>query len=69
MSEFQRENRGFDTVDNCCEGAKLLMMLETAAEPELLMAEMTSEQLTSLSSYQAKLEVGLTQNAFSSFKE
>lgn len=39
------------------EGAKLLKILETAAEPDILMAEMTFEQLNSFSSYKAKLEV------------
>nr|GLL25656.1 protein BREAST CANCER SUSCEPTIBILITY 2 homolog B-like [Ipomoea trifida] len=38
------------------EGAKLLKILETAAEPDILMAEMTFEQLNSFSSYKAKLE-------------
>ncbi|KAK3029484.1 hypothetical protein RJ639_037505 [Escallonia herrerae] len=38
------------------EGAKILKILETAAEPEVLMAEMSSEQLNSFSTYQAKLE-------------
>lgn len=39
------------------EGAKILKILETAAEPEVLMAEMSPEQLTSFASYKAKLEV------------
>ncbi|RAL49003.1 hypothetical protein DM860_001323 [Cuscuta australis] len=38
------------------EGAKLLKILETSAEPDILMAEMTLDQLNSFSSYQAKLE-------------
>ncbi|KAK2984210.1 hypothetical protein RJ640_006669 [Escallonia rubra] len=38
------------------EGAKILKILETAAEPKVLMAEMSSEQLNSFSTYQAKLE-------------
>ncbi|KAK9699195.1 hypothetical protein RND81_08G159400 [Saponaria officinalis] len=38
------------------EGAKILKMLENAAEPELMMAEMSSEQLTSFSMYRAKIE-------------
>ena len=59
ISEFQRGTR-----DSCInndsdgeEGAKIFKILETAAEPEVLMAEMTSEQLASFTSYQAKLEV------------
>ncbi|KAJ8426853.1 hypothetical protein Cgig2_006528 [Carnegiea gigantea] len=38
------------------EGARILKMLESVAEPEFLMAEMRVEQLTSLTMYQAKLE-------------
>ncbi|KAL0913050.1 hypothetical protein M5K25_016481 [Dendrobium thyrsiflorum] len=38
------------------EGAKLLRILESSAEPEVLMAGMSLEQLTSFSSYQAKQE-------------
>lgn len=34
-------------------------MLETAAEPEFLMADMSPEQLGSFVAYKAKLEVGL----------
>ena len=60
MSEFQRgiEQRHADNDSDSEEGAKILKILETAAEPEVLMAEMTSEQLTSFATYQAKLEVG-----------
>ncbi|KAL2541439.1 Protein BREAST CANCER SUSCEPTIBILITY 2B [Abeliophyllum distichum] len=57
MSEFQREKEvsvGDDHDSD--EGAKLLKLLETAAEPELLMAGMSSKQLTSFASYKAKLE-------------
>lgn len=59
ISEFEGENKEFRTVDgnDSEEGAKILKMLEKSAEPEVLMAEMTSEQLTSFASYQAKLEV------------
>lgn len=39
------------------EGAKIMKLLETAAEPEVLMAGMSSKQLTSFTSYKAKLEV------------
>jgi len=41
------------------EGAKILRILETSAEPEVLMADMSSEQLMSFSTYQAKQEVGI----------
>lgn len=40
-----------------CDGAKIMKLLETAAEPEVLMAGMSSKQLTSYSAYKAKLEV------------
>lgn len=43
--------------DGNSEGAKLFKMLETAAEPEVIMAEMSPEQLTSFATYQTKLEV------------
>ncbi|CAK9150441.1 unnamed protein product [Ilex paraguariensis] len=58
MAEFHRDikdvhgNNDHDSE----EGAKILRMLETAAEPEVLMAEMSSEQLNSFATYQAKLE-------------
>lgn len=57
MSEFQRVDKDFHLHnDDSEEGAKILKILETAAEPEVLMAEMSSEQLSALSIYQAKLE-------------
>lgn len=46
-------------VDSNDEGAKLYKMLETAAEPEVLMADMTSQQLISFSAYQTKQNVCL----------
>ncbi|KAI9152762.1 hypothetical protein LWI28_000709 [Acer negundo] len=58
VSEFQRGNKGpniFNDSDSE-EGAKILKILETAAEPEVIMAEMSPEQLTSFATYQAKLE-------------
>ncbi|XP_052172004.1 protein BREAST CANCER SUSCEPTIBILITY 2 homolog B-like isoform X2 [Diospyros lotus] len=57
-SDFQREIKESCIInDNDSEeGAKLLKILERTAEPEVLMAEMTSEQLTSFATYQAKLE-------------
>lgn len=58
VSEFQRGTKSsiYNESDSE-EGAKLFKILETAAEPELLMAEMSPEQLTSFASYQAKIEV------------
>ncbi|KAM5558573.1 protein BREAST CANCER SUSCEPTIBILITY 2 [Rosa sericea] len=57
ISEFQR---GLEHSHTCnerdSEGAKLLRILETAAEPEVLMAEMSTEQLNSFTKYRAKLE-------------
>ncbi|XP_044974947.1 protein BREAST CANCER SUSCEPTIBILITY 2 homolog A-like isoform X2 [Hordeum vulgare subsp. vulgare] len=51
MSE-QDENCA--NTDDSEEGAKICKMLEQAAEPEVMMAGMTSEQILSFSSYQAK---------------
>ncbi|KAA8517722.1 hypothetical protein F0562_015219 [Nyssa sinensis] len=58
MSEFQRGIKDFhiNNDNESEEGAKIFKILETAAEPEVLMAEMSSEQLTSFAAYQAKLE-------------
>ncbi|CAN0927860.1 Protein BREAST CANCER SUSCEPTIBILITY 2 homolog B [Linum grandiflorum] len=58
VSEFQRgtkSSRLYKDSDSE-EGAKLLKILETSAEPELLMAEMSSEQLTTFVSYQTKVQ-------------
>ncbi|KAG6531324.1 hypothetical protein ZIOFF_005129 [Zingiber officinale] len=41
-------------VDGNDEGAKLYKILETTAEPEVLMADMTPQQLISFSAYQTK---------------
>lgn len=59
MSEFQMGNKESDIHNDydSDEGAKILKILETAAEPEVLMAEMSSEQLNSFATYRAKLEV------------
>lgn len=58
-SESQRAKRdayiGSDHESE--EGVRILKILERAAEPELLMAEMSKEQLNAFASYQAKLEV------------
>ncbi|XP_048562015.1 protein BREAST CANCER SUSCEPTIBILITY 2 homolog A-like isoform X12 [Triticum urartu] len=51
MSE-QDENCA--STDDSEEGAKICKMLEQAAEPEVMMAGLTSEQIISFSSYQAK---------------
>ncbi|KAL2250360.1 UNVERIFIED_CONTAM: Protein BREAST CANCER SUSCEPTIBILITY 2 B [Sesamum indicum] len=58
ISGFQKEtefNVGYDHESE--EGAKLMKLLETAAEPEVLMAGMSSKQLTSFASYKTKLEM------------
>ncbi|XP_008776286.1 protein BREAST CANCER SUSCEPTIBILITY 2 homolog B-like [Phoenix dactylifera] len=44
----------FDNDNDSDEGANILKILEAAAEPEVLMADMSSEQLISFSAYQAK---------------
>ncbi|KVI03323.1 BRCA2, oligonucleotide/oligosaccharide-binding 1 [Cynara cardunculus var. scolymus] len=59
MSEFQRGLKSFqidDEQNTGDEGKKILQLLEKAAEPEVMMAEMSSEQLTSFATYQAKIE-------------
>ncbi|GFP92770.1 protein breast cancer susceptibility 2 homolog b [Phtheirospermum japonicum] len=57
ISAFQRETE-FDVGDDheSEEGAKLMKLLETAAEPEVLMAGMSSKQLLCFTSYKTKLE-------------
>ncbi|KAL3654879.1 hypothetical protein CASFOL_000665 [Castilleja foliolosa] len=57
ISAFQRETE-FDVGDDheSEEGAKLMKLLETAAEPEVLMAGMSSKQLICFASYKTKLE-------------
>ncbi|PWA88772.1 BRCA2, oligonucleotide/oligosaccharide-binding 1 [Artemisia annua] len=58
MSEFQKGLKTFKCRDekDIGEGEKISLLLEQAAEPEILMADMSSEQLTSFASYQAKIE-------------
>ncbi|KAH7514694.1 hypothetical protein FEM48_Zijuj11G0117000 [Ziziphus jujuba var. spinosa] len=58
VSEFQRGIKHPNTHNDSDseEGAKILKILETASEPEVLMAEMSPEQLSSFASYQAKIE-------------
>ncbi|RHN69099.1 putative breast cancer type 2 susceptibility protein [Medicago truncatula] len=56
VSEYQKEMTGSHIYDyGNSEGAKIYKMLETAAEPEFLMADMTPEQLSSFAAYKAKL--------------
>jgi len=58
VSEYQKEGTGSHVYDHDdSEGAKIYMMLETAADPEFLMADMTPEQLRSFAAYKAKLNV------------
>ncbi|XP_042510646.1 protein BREAST CANCER SUSCEPTIBILITY 2 homolog B-like isoform X2 [Macadamia integrifolia] len=56
MSEFQRDFNCHGKSEDREEGAQILKILETAAEPEVLMAEMSSEQLTYFATYQARQE-------------
>ncbi|KAK8665667.1 hypothetical protein V6N13_005829 [Hibiscus sabdariffa] len=57
ISEYQRgANSSLIHNDSESEGAKILKILETSAEPEVLMAEMSPEQLTSFATYKSKLE-------------
>ncbi|KAJ6951318.1 hypothetical protein NC653_040657 [Populus alba x Populus x berolinensis] len=60
VSEFQREmtSSNIYTDIDSEEGAKIFKILETSAEREVLMAEMSPQQLASFASYQSKLEVG-----------
>ncbi|PPS06622.1 hypothetical protein GOBAR_AA14016 [Gossypium barbadense] len=55
ISEYQRGvNSSHIHNDSESEGAKILRILETSAEPEVLMAEMSPEQLTSFATYKSK---------------
>ncbi|KAI7741842.1 hypothetical protein M8C21_003275 [Ambrosia artemisiifolia] len=54
MAEFQSGKKGFQIDDD--EGEKISKLLEQAAEPEVIMADMSLEQLTSFATYQAKIE-------------
>lgn len=60
ISEYQRgtSNSHIRNDSEGEEGAKILKILESAAEPEVIMAEMSPEQLSSFAAYKAKLEVG-----------
>jgi breast cancer 2 susceptibility protein len=60
VSEYQNERTDSHIYDcDDSEGAKIYRMLETAAEPEYLMADMSLEQLNSFGAYKAKLNVSL----------
>ncbi|KAK1441178.1 hypothetical protein QVD17_07018 [Tagetes erecta] len=54
MAEFQSGLKCFQVDDD--EGEKISKILEQAAEPEVIMADMSLEQLTSYATYQAKVE-------------
>ncbi|CAJ1921931.1 unnamed protein product, partial [Sphenostylis stenocarpa] len=54
ISEYQKERTHFN-YDSDSEGARIYNMLETAEEPEFLMADMSPEQLSSFAAYKAKL--------------
>ncbi|XP_076922677.1 protein BREAST CANCER SUSCEPTIBILITY 2 homolog B-like isoform X1 [Bidens hawaiensis] len=54
MAEFQSGLKSFQIEDD--EGEKISKLLEQAAEPEVIMAGMSLEQLTSFATYQAKIE-------------
>ncbi|KAK4799413.1 hypothetical protein SAY86_024778 [Trapa natans] len=57
ISEFQRdEDFHIYNEDDSEEGAKVSKLLETAEEPELLMADMSPEQLNAFAAYRSKME-------------
>lgn len=55
-SNLQEETMSFHFYDDGSEGAKIYNMLETAEDPEFLMADMSPEQLNSFVAYKAKLK-------------
>ncbi|XP_056170255.1 protein BREAST CANCER SUSCEPTIBILITY 2 homolog B-like isoform X2 [Syzygium oleosum] len=59
VSEFQRSTKDFHLSNDSDseEGAKISKLLEMSAEPEVLMAEMSPEQLNSFAAYRSKLEL------------
>lgn len=61
VSEFQIGTRHLHTYNDSDseEGAQISKILETASEPEILMAEMSPEQLSSFTTYQSRVEVVL----------
>ncbi|KAF7825024.1 protein BREAST CANCER SUSCEPTIBILITY 2-like protein B-like isoform X1 [Senna tora] len=56
ISKFEKERKDSRNYDDGSEGAKIYKMLETSAEPEFLMADMSPDQLSSFVAYKAKLE-------------
>ncbi|KAL0709074.1 hypothetical protein Bca4012_016052 [Brassica carinata] len=58
MCEYERGLNGVHSQNDTDseEGAKVFKLLETASEPELLMAEMSLEQLSSFTTYKSKFE-------------
>lgn len=58
-SELQRDNSSSHGKNDSEseEGAKIFKILERAAEPEVLTADMSTEQLNSFATYQGKQEV------------
>ncbi|CAN8323419.1 unnamed protein product [Cochlearia groenlandica] len=71
MSEYQRGNNGVQSQNDTDseEGAKIFKLLQTSAEPELLMADMSYEQLISFSKYRARLEAAREKPVAESLKE
>ncbi|XP_018474420.1 protein BREAST CANCER SUSCEPTIBILITY 2 homolog B isoform X2 [Raphanus sativus] len=59
MCEYERAVNGVHSQNDTDseEGAKVFKLLKTASEPELLMAEMSLEQLTSFTTYKSKFEM------------
>ncbi|KAI4353653.1 hypothetical protein L6164_002585 [Bauhinia variegata] len=57
ISEFQKERKRSHAYDDSdSEGAKIYKMLETAADPEFLMADMSLEELSSFAAYKEKIQ-------------
>ncbi|CAN6467440.1 unnamed protein product [Victoria cruziana] len=57
MSELHGENFGSsDVAEDESEGAKIFKLLETAAEPEILMETLTEQQLIAYKNFQSKQE-------------
>ncbi|KAL5720910.1 hypothetical protein ACHQM5_013536 [Ranunculus cassubicifolius] len=56
MSECHKDGYSFHCKNENDEGAKLLKLLEKSAEPEMIMAQMSTQQLTSFSRFKAKQE-------------
>ncbi|KAF3794432.1 BREAST CANCER SUSCEPTIBILITY 2-like protein A [Nymphaea thermarum] len=57
MSELYGENFGScDVAEDESEGAKIFKLLETAAEPDILMETLTEQQLVAYKNYQSKQE-------------